>query len=369
LKQSISPDYLLDVAGKLFNRVRAVELKQSLESDLEDNNVDSALERIDKFRKIEMGLGSGINLLSDPSVIESALGETVESLVNYPDAAGGFFGRSLCRDAFIAFEGKDKVGKSFFLQDLAWRGVEQQRNVAYFEVGDMSQPQVIRRFISRACDRPIDAESYPYRYEYPISMDPSTGGTEMPDMKTEIRRIHEPLDMTTIAAALGETSARVGGSRLKLSCHPNSSITVAGIESILEQWERDGWNADVVCIDYSDILQPLDGKIETRDQIDASWRAMRALSQKRHCLVVTATQANKDSYDSWILGRGNFSGDKRKNAHVTGMVGINQTQSEKERGLYRLNWIVRRELDFSEKRCCWLASCLAVSNVCVLSTF
>ena len=372
LKHEISPDYLLDVAGKLFNRHRAAELRDALESDLDDNAVDRALERINKFRKIEIGLGSGVNLLSDPAVIEASFADENAAIIEYPDAIGQFFGNALCRDGFIAFNGKDKGGKSFWLHDIAWRGIEQERNVAYFEVGDMSQSQLIRRFAARACGRPVTSPDgvYPYRYEYPVRMEPSVGGTEIPELETEMRRIREPLEPARVAATFAEIGNRVGVNRLKLSCHANSSISIRGIETIIEGWARDDWRPDVVVIDYSDILAPINSRAETtRDQINETWKAMRGMSQTLHCLVVTATQADSDSYDAWVLTRANFSEDKRKNAHVTGMVGINQTGAEKERNVQRLNWINRRDLDFSERRCVWLASCLAISDPAVLSTF
>jgi hypothetical protein len=85
--------------------------------------------------------------------------------------------------------------------------------------------------------------------------------------------------------------------------------------------------------------------------------------------VVTATQTDADSYDAKVLKRGNFSEDKRKYAHVTGMVGINQTDREKAEGLYRLNWVVLRELEFSESKCVWTAGCLAIGNPAIVSTF
>ena len=106
-----------------------------------------------------------------------------------------------------------------------------------------------------------------------------------------------------------------------------------------------------------------------RDAINNTWKAMRALSQRRHCCVVTATQADADSYDSWLLSMSNFSEDKRKYAHVTAMAGINQTQPEKERGIYRLNWLVGREFEFTESQVVWTAACLTVGNPAILSVF
>jgi hypothetical protein len=69
------------------------------------------------------------------------------------------------------------------------------------------------------------------------------------------------------------------------------------------------------------------------------------------------------------MNRSNFSEDKRKNAHVTGMVGLNQTPDENEMEVMRLNWIVRRGARFTNSECCYLAGCLAIGNPAIRSCF
>ena len=50
-------------------------------------------------------------------------------------------------------------------------------------------------------------------------------------------------------------------------------------------------------------------------------------------LVVTATQADANSYDRTSLKMSNFSEDKRKLAHVTAMYGLNQDPAGREKGI------------------------------------
>jgi hypothetical protein len=82
--------------------------------------------------------------------------------------------------------------------------------------------------------------------------------------------------------------------------------------------------------------------------------------------LVTATQADAASYERQVMTKSNFSEDKRKLAHVTGMIGLNQTKEEQEKGIMRLNWIVRREAEFSEFACLNVAGCLALGRPYVL---
>jgi len=137
--------------------------------------------------------------------------------------------------------------------------------------------------------------------------------------------------------------------RFKLSSHANDTLSVKEIKALLGVWEReDGFVPDMIAIDYADLLVP-EAKTEFRHQQDNIWKGLRNLSQEKHCLVVTATQADARSYDQDLLRLSNFSEDKRKNAHVTAMYGLNQDTKDREKrlGITRINEIVIREGDFS----------------------
>ena len=140
------------------------------------------------------------------------------------------------------------------------------------------------------------------------------------------------------------------GRRFKLSSHPTKTLKVSEIDTILDLWEReDGFVADMILIDYADSLAP-ESNIEFRHQENDKWMRMRALSQKRHALVITPTQADADSYKKNTLQLGNFSEDKRKYAHVTAMYGLSQDAKgrEKRLGIMRINEILIREGDSLE---------------------
>ena len=158
-------------------------------------------------------------------------------------------------------------------------------------------------------------------------------------------------------------------SYLRLSCHPNSTLSVKQIENIIRGWERDGWIPDVVVVDYVDILNMDSSGVEGRDRINETWKQLRRLNQTFHCLVVTGTQANADSYSAKTQDMSNFSEDKRKYAHVTATIAINQTNEEKDNGVCRLNYIVRREEAFLSNRCVHVAGSQEIYNPAIKSTW
>jgi len=220
--------------------------------------------------------------------------------------------------------------------------------VAYFQAGDLSQGQVLRRMGMRALRRPKRTGVCKIPVDYPDTSKPPV---------VEDRT----LEAVTPGECLREWhKVQRGRDRFRLSCHPTGSLTVATMSSTLRDWTREGWVPDVVVIDYADVLAPPPGVREKRDQINGNWEHMRRLSQELHCLLVTATQADAASYDLELLRRGNFSEDRRKHDHVTAMLGLNATDADKKVGVTRLNWLDRRDEKFIVGRQVYVAGCLDI---------
>jgi len=316
--------------------------------------------------RVEMGPGTGLDILQDKTSVREAFEHVSDPLISYPGALGRFFGDQLGRDEFVAITGATGRGKTWWLLDLAWMGIRQGRRVAFFEVGDMSKNQIVRRFMCRAARHPIRP---------PLTLDVPTAisleeGAEQAEVETEVLQFGGVLDAAKAWKACEKKTRRHKTPLLRLSVHPNSSISVDGIRSILAVWERGGWVPDVIVIDYADILAcPAGFTPGDRDAIAETWKQMRNLSQARHCLVLTATQADANSYEAHTIRRGNFSDDRRKNDHVTGMLGINATEPEADKGIFRLNWTKRRETAYSESRCVHVAGCLSIGRPHIRSTF
>ena len=148
-----------------------------------------------------------------------------------------------------------------------------------------------------------------------------------------------------------------------VSVHPTASVRVSDIDAILSRWEIErNFVPDVIIVDYADILAPENSRLQLRDQMNETWASLRRLSQERRCLVLVPTQASAKSYQKSLQTMTEFSEDKRKMAHVTGMLGLNQTEQEKPLGIMRLNWIVLRESPYSVRQCLFVAQCLALGR-------
>ena len=364
LRETASPDHVLDVAGVLFNRARIAAVTRKAAQYNDAGNVAKAREVMESYRRVEVGVGAGIEVLGDEEAVRKAFEASKEDMITYPGALGNFFRGKLGRDQFVAFWAKEKGGKSYFLMDAAVLGAEQERNVAYFVLGDLSQDQVIQRLGARLARKPFRAG---LTVRWPTDM--SVVG-KRPEVERDTTDDAPALSWEEAYAAFRALGKKVGTERLKLSVHPAGSQSVGGIEAVLESWAQDDWLPDVLVLDYADVIAKPEGyRDEHRHAVNEVWLALKGLNQRLHCLLLTATQVDAKSYSAKLLRRENFSENHLKLAHVNGVVGINQTDTEKEDELCRLNWVVGRDLEFPEDRVVWVAQCLPVARPWVLSTF
>lgn len=369
LRSQNNSEFVIDTAGKFFNKVQLERLAESIQADIDIGKDQKALTRVQDYKHIDLGIGSSISVFEDTDAIRRAFEEDREPLIKYSGGLERFFGDRLERDAFIAFMGPEKRGKTFWLLDMAFRGVSQNRRVAFFEVGDMSQKQIYRRFMVRVSKHPMRAKTI----QYPISISKPSMDRKRKDPKIqyEDKVFSKPLSWRKAHLACRHFLRRhKEKDLLRLSTHPNDTVSVDDLRTILDTWKQEyNWIPDVVIVDYADILNMDAYGVEGRDRIDRTWKRLRRMSQELHCLVVTATQSDASSYQAYTLGQQHFSDDKRKHSHVTGIVGLNQTQSEKEQGIMRLNWIDLRESEYNVRRCCYVACCFDLANMAVRSDF
>lgn len=364
--------YLLDVTAEHFAKRKIEILRDQLEFSLSQGDIKEADAAISSHFAVTLNLGVGDDPLSDYETWDMAFAESQKPLIRWGDrSADYFFAHSLARDSLVGMLAPEKRGKTWWCVEFAVRAAEQRRKVALFEVGDMSKTQIWRRLGVRFSRQPM------FRRDLGIVRVPKKIRRRRDQVL--IKRINIECNKTAspksckkaVRKFVRRAGIKPGSTYLMTSVHPNSSINVAEVSSILERWKlQKGFIPDVVIIDYPDILAPEYGtsNMTTRDQINATWKALRRLSQEWHCLVLAPTQAPSASYHVETLDATHFGEDKRKLSHVTGMFGLNQTQEEKRRGIMRLNWIVLRESDFSNDVCLTVGQCFTLGRAFCCAT-
>jgi hypothetical protein len=378
---------------------------ESIQIANERGETDKAEELAQSYHRKSWNQTRGIELNSDLGFerLRQAFERTTRPVVQYPGDFGQMVNRHLIRDGFVAFMGPEKRGKTFMLLDLAFRGLRQKSNVAFFSAGDLTEDQTLRRigvYLARRSDDPAFCQPYwravgdcvwnlfdtCERKDRNCSFGAFNEGAlekegmaergfeTLETLVEQSKRLptYQPCDSATCTNRVGtvwlikepEKEPLSGGEavdraarffksyrrRFKLATYASDTLTCAEILDCLTEWERaDDFVPDEIIVDYADIMTaPIN---EFRHRQDAIWKGLRRISQEKHCLVVTATQTNADSYVRTNLSLSNFSEDKRKYAHVTAMWGLNQDPKgrEKELGILRINEIVIREGPFKSE--------------------
>lgn len=293
------------------------------------------------------------------------------------------------------------VHNTFLLLDMCVRAVRNKAKVAFFQAGDMTENQQIKRIASYLAKKPVQ-EKYCGDVFFPVidcvrnQLDTCDKEERECDFgpfadynKFDERTLRKEISMPLLKEAfaldgedyrtcrnckdfqlkflgtpwiqkthikspihVNEAKRKVQEfyidkkRRLRMSTHANGTLSIGKIDQILDRWEReDGFVADVIAIDYADILIDDGGHKEERHRQNQIWKDARGLSQTRNCLVLFPSQADANSYETNILKLSNYSEDKRKYGHCTGFFGLNQDKDgrEKKIGLLRINELLARE--------------------------
>lgn len=377
-EDELNVPFLVDQLAELLNKRKLKKLNQDVDDLINAGQQADAETLIETYRSVLIGQGVGFDPLNDLDVWNDVFDQSNDALFRMPGSSGDFFQSVLVRDSLLGIQAPEKTGKTMWCMEFVHYALRNRRKVAFFQVGDLSKGQVLRRLGVKLSQHPM----FEYQCRKPIDI---PTGLELDEeaeagyrVISRATRFKEPASPAIVKRAIQRFKRSLAmpklRSFLKISVHSNSSINVRGITGILDSWAVDeGFIPDVIVIDYADILAPEDTNSKTtRDQINDTWKALRKLSQDRHCLVICPTQADAGSYyaeGNALQSMKNFSEDKRKYAHVTGMLGLNRTAADVEAGGMRLNWIVLREASFNIKRALYCATCYPLGRALAASAF
>lgn len=380
---------------KLYFKERSLRLlSEDIQFELDKGHISSAEELLGQFTPVQTCACTFLDPFSKNvmDTVQAAFAERGKSLIKFPKAFGTFWNRELVRGGFVALMGSEKKGKSMLLLELAMRALRTGSNVAFFQAGDMTELQQLRRLAIYLTER-SDEERYCrgqwipepdcilhqldecdkngrqdsidriFHTQKDITFESLTLAAKTykehetchncSDMKGTAwlrwRKGAQPLSWTDAYKALRKFGKKQLAS-FRISTHAAGTLSVRGIKAVLSQWQKqDGFTADVIIVDYADLLVSDSSRMDFRHQQNYIWESLRNLSQEQVALVATVTQIAARGYSKQLLSMDDFSEDKRKFSHVTAMYGLNQTPEEKRIGVMRINELVVREADFDSK--------------------
>lgn len=381
-------DFLLDESEKYFKGKAILQLSSSLKDKVSNGNVLDAEITLANFSGISRPKGEWKNPIVDEELIKGAFEELTDPLFKLPSALGEMINPQLTRGSFIALLGREKIGKSFWLMELAMRALRGRCNVAFFELGDSMEKQWTARLHSYLSSRPSPRFiKNAKEIRFPVldcdyNQDSSCRRPERREdracsackyIKPKVRYEQKLVEPITYQEAIktGQRFYRtLRGKHFRCSFHLTETFKISDIDRQLEAWKNtDGFVPDVVVIDYIDISAAEDKRKDERGQHNDRWVAARHLSQKWKVLLFTASQADADSYVREVLTMRNFSGDKRKHGHVTAEYALNQTKEERADGLLRVNEIVVRDGGLTVSNQVVVGECRQISRPYLFSYF
>jgi len=401
VRRRFNIEYLFDQTVKYFKEQKLRILSEDIQQCVETDDVLKAEQLIAEFRSINKDESTGaVNPFEDFDLVDRAFANKEKPIVKFPKAFGKFINDQMVRDAFISFMGIEKIGKTFMLILCAMYAIESDCNVVFFQAGDMSEEEnALRLYIYLAKRSNLEKYCGPLYVPIPdcwrnqidicrkaerqcdfgIWNDKNKKRSsikydELSEKYDELKDDYEPCTNCRACRSNGAVwfkyqkkqkpltareAWKIGrrwwkehDKEFKLYTAPNETLSMKKIESLLDIWEKDyAFIPDVVIIDYMDLLAPdFDiARFDYRQQQNIIWQRARRLSQERHCLLITATQAAASGYKRDLLKMEDYSEDKRKYAHVTAMYGLNQSDSDKKIGIMRVNEMLLRQGDFDRK--------------------
>lgn len=351
-------DFALSEALNYLKSRSLKNLAEDIDSYLVNGEITKAENLLVKYRNVEKGSGKSISLLHNSESIVTSFTQEDDLLFKFPGAYGSVVG-DVHREDFISYLAPMKRGKTFALIDAGVEGLRNGLKVLHVSL-EMSENQMLKRYwtaLTGQLNKDKDDISYSYfekndddKYEikHKVISRKSVSIEEIQKEQKSLRRMFRGGDIRILAV-------------------PAYNLTVEQLDLELDKLEQnESFVPDEIIVDYADIMKPSD-RSDYRNQLDGIWKRLRGLAQKRKAVVFTASQSGRASINKDADSK-DIAEDIRKLAHITSMVSLNQTPSEKKAGILRLKQLALREgeQEFREAVC---TQCLSIGRIVTDSHF
>jgi hypothetical protein len=394
--KNINIGFIIKETDKYFAERELDILIEDVQLHKDKGELFEAQSRVSEYKQKDINIVEELDLFNDQQLIYDAFEEDYVPLFKFPGALGNMMNMHFIRGGFVGIMGPEKSGKTWHLMNMALTAFRQGNNVAYFEAGDSTPKQFMRR-LGVYLTKGNYVKQFTGKQKVPvldcvrnqlnicrlkervnrvsIVDDPDTG--TLLSYEDAVNKRYQPcsvcsrhnkkeyegtywwseinvpaIDWQDVYEKTQRWNKMTKGKKFKSFFYPSDTLTMDTVQDTLEMLlEKENFVADVVIVDYMDIMDesiPPGGS--EREATNKKWKKARQISQKRDLLFIAGTQADAQSYGKYILDKSNFSEDKRKFSHVTAMFGINQTDEEKEVGVMRWNTLVQREGMFVTRR-------------------
>jgi len=321
-------DYFLDRAVVYLKKRALLEHREKISSLIDLNKVDEAELEVANYRKVSLVTSKWTNPF-EPQEIESTLLREEEYLLLLPGILGDFLG-SLKRKWLVSLMGPMKRGKTWWLEEFKFAALTNRLKVVADNLGRI--PKFTPNIRYRVCTY---CKGHPDR-------------NYLPAIWYVMER--RPLLSYSLTSRSSKGFQNMyGEGNLRTISYPIGTVNISDILRDLEILEfSQEFVPDVIILDYMDLLKSEDSRLVGRDAINETWKKAKGIAQERNCLWVTATQSNRQSFESKNVKKTQTGEDIRKLAHVDIMATLNQTETEKRKKIMRMGILAHRHKYFDD---------------------
>lgn len=403
-REDFDIEYTLTETREYFGKRSAAILAENIEALLEKEDISNAQKLIREYKPPtpEQQEWIAVDSRDVVKIYKEGFKASNQPVIQYKGAWGEFINSELIKGSFVSFLAPEKRGKTWQLMDMGIEAIKQGKKVAFFQAGDMTAEQQVMRIGVNVTRKPNKEKFIGARYvavkdcvknqigdcneKNKVLSPPLFPGMTVQQMKMDrpsfetlmelykdISEYERCIDcsayqrnawgtvwlkrkkypkLLTDDEAFEKTLKVLGRERnFRLDTYANGQLTVTKMENRLDQWKLEGWEPELILVDYMDLIVA-EIQAEYRHQQNEIWKRMRGVSQKTNSCLVAPTQADAKAYKMGLLTLDNFSEDKRKYAHATAFIGMNQDPEgiEKELGIMRYNKLLARDDEFNHRK-------------------
>ena len=360
--KTFNDEFALQEAVTYLKARSLKNLNEDIDAYLTSGDISKAENAITKYKSVEKSSGKSVSLLHNTQSLINSFTQEDELLFRFPGAYGDVVG-DVNREDFISYLAPMKRGKTFALIDAGVEAVKNGLKVLHVSL-EMSESKMQKRYWT-ALSGQLNKDRDDIEYSYFEKMDTDSKKCWAIEHKTISRKAVSIADIQKKQ----KTFRRLfRGGDIRIFAVPAYNLTVEQLDLEIDRLnQQEEFVPDVVIVDYADIMTPSDKGNDYRNQLDGIWKRLRGLAQKRKCVVFTASQSGRASINKDADSK-DIAEDIRKLAHITSMVSLNQTPSEKKAGILRLKQLALREgeQEFREAVC---TQCLSIGRIVTDSHF
>ena len=396
---SINVEYLVDQTER-WCKLRELEITTgNAKVMLDTGDIQGAEAEITRFKKVQIQQSSvitGETLFGEEDIYRTFQDED-DGFFKMPGRLGQFLG-DFERGWLVGLSGAFKRGKTWLAQEFAIMAMLSYLKVAFFslEMNDSTMKQRIRKRLVSAGDKKgvyylpvfdcehnqtgecnlkqrvqaialpkVDGKLPEFSEDNPYRVCTSCRDTNRTNYQatTWFETMQIPKFEPVYVSQKLHHFDKMYSYLIRLKTYPRFTANVADITYDLNLLEQDGFLADVIIVDYADILKPEDDVMEGIQKEDRTWIALAQLASERMALVFAPTQVNKAALEANLLKESHTARWIGKLGHVDAMLAISQTEEEKRMGRSRLSTMLHRHKDYDPGSTITLLQKIALGQV------